>query len=114
MMSDAEESIKFWSELRNNQGDHKKNSEWIMKVDNELECVRQQDSINNTKEDISTHFREMRNCKVSGPNGLHGFWLKNSTSLYQAVIKHLDDCVQTGDVPNWMVESRTVLIQKNA
>ena len=29
------------------------------------------------------------------------------------MVKHLDDCIQTGDVPNWMVESRTVLIQKD-
>ena len=41
VMSDAEESIKFWRELWNNQGDDKKNAEGIMKVDNELECVRQ-------------------------------------------------------------------------
>ena len=30
------------------------------------------------------------------------------------MVKHLDDCIKTGDVPNWMVESRTVLIQKGA
>ena len=25
----------------------------------------------------------------------------------------VDDCIQTGNVPNWMVESWTVLIQKD-
>ena len=25
----------------------------------------------------------------------------------------VDDCIQTENVPNWMVESRTVLIQKD-
>ena len=30
------------------------------------------------------------------------------------MIKHLDDSIQTGDVPNWMVESRAALIQKDA
>ena len=30
------------------------------------------------------------------------------------MVKLLDDCSQTGDVPNWMVESRIVLIQKDA
>ena len=29
-------------------------------------------------------------------------------------MKHLDDCIKTEDVPNWMVESRTVLIKKDA
>ena len=30
------------------------------------------------------------------------------------MVKHLDDCIQTGDVHNWILESRTVLIQKDA
>ena len=29
------------------------------------------------------------------------------------MVKHLDDSIQTGDVPNWTVESRIVLIQKD-
>ena len=29
------------------------------------------------------------------------------------MVKHLDDCIQTADVPNLMEESRTVLIQKD-
>ena len=38
----------------------------------------------------------MRMGKTPGPDGLHGFWVKKSTSLYQAMVKHLDDCIQTG------------------
>ena len=30
------------------------------------------------------------------------------------MVKHLDDCIQAGDVPNWAVESRAVLMQKVA
>ena len=30
------------------------------------------------------------------------------------MVKHLDDCIKTGDVSNWMAESCTVLIQKGA
>ena len=29
------------------------------------------------------------------------------------MVKHLDGCIQIGYIPNWMVESRTVLIQKD-
>ena len=29
------------------------------------------------------------------------------------MLKHLDDCIQKGNVPNWMVERRTVLILKD-
>ena len=51
--------------------------------------------------------------ETSGPDRLHGFWLKKFTSLHQAIVKHLDDYFQIGDVLNWMVGSRTVLIQKD-
>ena len=29
------------------------------------------------------------------------------------MVKHLDDSIQTGVVPNWMVGSQTALIQKD-
>ena len=56
----------------------------------------------------------MPNWKVPGPDGVYGFWLKQFTSLHQAMVKHLDECIQAGDVPNWIVESWTVFIQKDA
>ena len=114
VMSDSEESIKFWSELWDNPVGHNRNAEWIMTVEKELECVTQQGNINMTKKDVSIHLRKISNWKAPGPDGLHGFWLKKLASLHQAIVKHLDDCIKTGNVPSWMVESRTVLIQKDA
>ena len=54
----------------------------------------------------------MPNWKVPGPDGFHGFWLKKFTSLTRKW--YLDDRIQTGDVPNWRVEIRTVIKQKDA
>ena len=45
-MPDAEESIKFWSELLGNLVDHDGNAEWITTVEKELDCVIQQGNIN--------------------------------------------------------------------
>ena len=81
-----------------------------MTVEKELECVTQQGNINITKENVFIHLRRMPNRKARGSDGLHGFWLKKFISLYQAMVKYLDGCIKTGDVSNWMVESRTVLI----
>ena len=114
MMPDVEESIKFWKELWDNPVDHDRNAQSIMTVEKELECVIQPGNINITKEDVSIHLRKMPNWKAPGPDGLHEFCLKKLTPFYQAMVKHLDDRIQTGDIPNWMVESRTVLIQKDA
>ena len=94
--------------------DHDRNAEWIMTFEKELEYTTQQGNISITKEDVSIHLRKMPNWKASGPDGLNGVWLKKFTSLRQAMVKHLDDCIQTGNAPNWMVESRTVLTQKDA
>ena len=43
-----------------------------MTVEKELECVTQQNSVNNTKEDVSIHLRKMPNWKASGSDRLHG------------------------------------------
>ena len=40
----------------------------------------------------------MPNWKAPGPDILHGFWLKKITSLHQAMVTHVDDCIKTGDV----------------
>ena len=78
-----------------------------------MECVTQQGNININKEDVSIHLRKMPNWKAPGSDKLHGFWMKKFTSPHQAKVKDLDECIQTGDVPNWMVESWTVLAQKD-
>ena len=112
-MPHAEESIKFWSELQDKPVDHSRNAEWIMTVKEELESVTQQGNINIPKKDASIHLWKMPNWKAPDPDGLHGFWLKKFTSLHQVIVKHLDGFIKTGDVPNWIVESSTVLIQKD-
>ena len=56
----------------------------------------------------------MPNWKATGLDELHRFWLKKFTSLHQAMEKHRDDYIKTGGVPNWMLKSRTILIQKDA
>ena len=111
-MPDPEESITFWRELWDNPVDHNRNAKWIITVQKELKCVTSLGRI--TREDVSIHLRKMLNWKVSIPDGLHGLWLKKFTFLYQAMVKHLDDCIKTGDVLNWMVESQTLLTQKDS
>ena len=71
MIPDVEEPIKFWSELTDNPVDCDRNSEWIMTVKKQLECVTQQGNINITKEDVSIHLRKMSNWKVLDTDELH-------------------------------------------
>ena len=61
VMRDAEESIKFWSDLWDNPVDQERNAEWIMTVEKKLESVTQKGNINITKEDVFIHLRKMPN-----------------------------------------------------
>ena len=56
----------------------------------------------------------MPNWKGPGPDGIQGYWLKNFTSLHKCLAKVLDDCITTGNVPDWMVEGRTILLMKDS
>ena len=70
-MLDAEESVKFWSELWDNSVAHDKNAEWIMSVEKELECITQRSNINIAKDDIFIRLRKMLNWKAPSPDGLN-------------------------------------------
>ena len=43
-----------------------------------------------------------------------GFWFKKIIALHPVIAIGLDDCLQSGNVPDWMVKGRTVLIQKDS
>ena len=43
-----------------------------------------------------------------------GFWFENITALHHAMALGLDDCLKNGNVPDWMVKERTVLIHKDS
>ena len=51
----------------------------------------------------------MANWKAAGPDLVQGYWFKKLPGLQL----HLQECVNQGNVPEWMVRGRTVLIQKD-
>ena len=55
----------------------------------------------------------MANWKAAGPELVQGFWFKKWTGLHPRLQECLQDCVCQGNVPEWMVRGRTVLIKKD-
>ena len=55
----------------------------------------------------------MPNWKSPGPDLVHGFWLKNFSSLHERVKLQLKECVDSGFVPRWLTRGRTSLLQKD-
>ena len=55
----------------------------------------------------------MDNWKGPGPDGVHGYWLKNFSLLHERIVQQLDTCLQAGQVPGLMTKGRTLLLVKD-
>ena len=55
----------------------------------------------------------MSNGKAAGSDHIQEVWFKEATSLHPKLKQHLQECVNTGQVPTWMTEGRAVLIMKD-
>ena len=55
----------------------------------------------------------MPNWKSPGLDYIQGFWLRKFSNLYHTIADILSNEVQSASIPEWIVESRTVLIQKD-
>merc|ERR1712059_155271 len=78
-----------------------------------MEDAVQQDDVVISGDDVLAAIRRMKNWKAPGLDGVRGFWINKLTSLHSALTEALNDCVESGNVPVWMVKGRTVLIQKD-
>ena len=50
----------------------------------------------------------MSNWKAAGPDHVQGFWFKKATSLHPKLKQHLQELVNTGQVPTWLTDECTV------
>ena len=51
--------------------------------------------------------------KVPGPYCVQGYWFKRFSTFRTRLTEHLQTCVVLGDVPTWMTQKKTTLIQKD-
>ena len=78
-----------------------------------MKAVKKQDNFQISEHDVSAAVRKMSNWKAPGPDGVRGFWFKKFDSLQPVLVSCLNRCLDSGEVPTWMVKGRTVLIQKD-
>ena len=110
---DAVEAVEFWSGIWSVEKVHNEEAVWMEKVRSKMEGVRKMDKMEIRVQDVVAGIRRMSNWKAPGPDGVRGFWFKKFPSLHQAMADGLQDCLDEGGVPEWMVKGRTVLIQKD-
>ena len=87
---------------------------WMDEVRRKFEGVGQQEKVVLQVEDVKAGIRKMANWKAPGPDGVRGFWFKKFPSLHAPLTVALQACLDSGEVPPWMVKGRTVLIQKDS
>ena len=109
----ADESIKFWSDIWDNKVQHNKRAEWLEELRNNKPNVLQND-IEITTRMVKQQVKKISNWKAPGPDGVQGFWIKKLTSLHERIASQLNDLIINEKViPSWMTTGKTVLCQKD-
>ena len=111
---DPIEATTFWRKIWSKEVSHNERASWLEEVEQEFSTKEVQEDINITIEDIRTGVSKMANWKAAGPDLVQGYWFKKLPGLHARLQLHLQDCVNLGNVPEWIVKGRTVLIQKDA
>ena len=93
-------------------GEHNRQAEWFADVKDELKNVQQEGFQIDVKK-VKKQLRKVPNWKAPGPDQVHGYWLKNFSSLHERIAQQLQECLVRVNVPTWMTEARTVLIMKD-
>ena len=108
-----EEVIKFWSDIWSKETKHNDKAQWIENIREKVQNTDQQDNITISLEYTKKQVNRLPNWRAPGPDGINGFWIKNCTALHDKISIHLNDCLELGGVPNWMVDGKTTLHMKD-
>ena len=100
---DQDEITNFWRNIWSQEICHNEHAEWLGDVEHELKSVEKQENIEITLEDIKAGVSKMANWKAAGPDLVQGFWFKKLTGLHTRSQLCLQECIQQGNVPEWMV-----------
>ena len=106
----AEEAKEFWSVIWSVEKVHDSDASWLGDVKREMKGIEEQEEITIGKEEVLVGIRKMANWKAPGPDGVRGFWFKKFDSLHPALTISLQRCLESGEVPEWMVKGR--ILQK--
>ena len=88
-------------------------ADWLSEVKEELDGnVRAMENIEVRMEDILKKINTMSNWKARGLDGVQDYWFKAFDYLHKPIVNALQKCIANGDVLEYMVTERTVLIQK--
>ena len=109
----AEDVTTFWKRIWSKKIEHKRHAEWIDKAKEKIPYEKQ-NIVKITKDDVKRKLKSMPDWKEAGPDKIQGFCLKSFTAVHEVLATVLNECVEVGDVPGWLVERRTILVMKDS
>ena len=110
---DADESIRFWSNIWDSKVHDSKDAEWLRER-RAGKDDRTQEDIAITVEVVAQQTRKIPIWKCPGPDCVQGYWLKNFTELHKRIADQLNKLLHgKTEIPNWMNTGRTILCQKD-
>ena len=56
---------------------------------------------------------QVNDWKGAGLDKMQGFWLKSFTTVHEVLATVLNECIEVANVPEWLVEGRTILVVKD-
>ena len=92
---------------------HNENAEWINYITRKLDGLEEGPKMEIHVDLLKTTLKRISNWKVSGHDGIHGFWFKKFTSLYGRLALEMNRYLQDVQVPEWMTKGKVTLIQKD-
>ena len=110
---DAAESREFWEKIWSAEIEHDRDASWLKDTREMFADVASQEDVMIEMDDVRKGIRRMVNWKAPGPDGVRGIRFKRLPSLHAVLRDALQECVDRGEVPGWMVKGRTVMIQKD-
>ena len=73
-----------------------------------------QNTVKITQDDVKRELKSLPDWKGAGPDKIQSFWLKSFTAPHEVLATVLNECLEVGDVPGWLVEGRTILVMKDS
>ena len=112
MSPNPDQATEFWANLWSNPIKHHE-GEWLEDLKEDTKDIEKQIDISVDLASFQKQVRRTASWKSPGPDGIHGFWYKNFTSLHETLCIQLDQCLRENSIPPWMTTGRTVLLMKD-
>ena len=110
IVPDATRRKAFWSAI---WSESKVCNDWLNDIEENVGAIRKQETLIVTKAIVEIQIKKIPNWKAPGPHGVHGFWFKSIKAVIPVLHALLNEALQNGNVPEWLISGKTVLKVKD-